>query len=79
VGLLLVHNVIPWGLSVLSARYGWGAGRPGIGNLSSLILILLGVAGVVWTMALHFVRASARVDQSGLQPDRIRDSINESL
>jgi len=61
VGLLLVHNVVPWGLSLLSARYGWMEGRPGLGNLLSLILIGAGLTGVVWTMALHFVRTSQRV------------------
>ncbi|NIS82603.1 MAG: hypothetical protein GTO14_20925 [Anaerolineales bacterium] len=62
VGLLLVHNVIPWGLSLLSPRYGWVEGRPGLVNLFSLILIAVGLAGVVWTMALHFVRAPSRVE-----------------
>ena len=62
VGFLLVHNVVPWGLSLLSARYGWVGGRPGLGNLSSLILIGAGLTVVVWTMVLHFVRASQRVE-----------------
>jgi protein-S-isoprenylcysteine O-methyltransferase Ste14 len=61
VGFLLVHNVVPWGLSHLSARYGWVKGRPGRGNRLSLLLVAAGLAGVVWTLALHFVRTSQRV------------------
>jgi protein-S-isoprenylcysteine O-methyltransferase Ste14 len=61
VGFLLVHNVIPWGLSLLSARYGWIEGTPGTWNLFSLILIGAGITCVVWTMALHFVRTAPRV------------------
>ena len=62
VGLLLVHNIIPWSLSLLSPRYGWVGGRPGLGNLFSFLLIAVGLAGVLWTMALHFERSPLRVE-----------------
>lgn len=60
-GLLVVHNVVPWRLSLLSTRYGWVEGRPGLGNLLSLALNGVGLTCVVWTMCLHFVRTSRRV------------------
>ena len=62
VGLLIVHNVIPWGISLLSTRYGWVEARPGIWNLLALILVVTGLAIIIWTMILHFARAPERVE-----------------
>jgi protein-S-isoprenylcysteine O-methyltransferase Ste14 len=53
----LVLGVAPWGLSLLSARHGWVAGRPGPLNLFSLILVGAGSACIIWIIALHWVRA----------------------
>jgi protein-S-isoprenylcysteine O-methyltransferase Ste14 len=52
---LLVHVALPWGLSLLSTRHGWVAGRPGRWNLLALILVVAGIACTLWTMALHFL------------------------
>ena len=57
VGFLLVHIALPWGLSLLSPRYGWVEGRPGWFNLSSLLLVVAGIAGAIWTMVLHYIQA----------------------
>ncbi len=54
---LLVHVAAPWGLSLLSTRHGWVDGRPGQWNLLALILVVAGIAGTIWMIALHF-RAS---------------------
>lgn len=62
VGLVLVHNVIPWGISLLSTRYGWVEARPGIWNLLGLIPTATGLAIVIWTMAMHLARAPERVE-----------------
>ena len=56
IGLLIAHNMIPWGFSLLSMRYGWVAARPGTWNLLALILVAIGLATIIWTMILHFVR-----------------------
>ncbi len=61
-GFVVVHNVLPWGLSLLSTRYGWVEGRPGLPNLFSLALIAVGVALVVWTMVLHLAQTPQRVE-----------------
>jgi len=61
-GFLLVHVALPWSISLLSTRYGWVAGRPGRANLFAWILILTGLGGVLWTMALHFARTSLKVE-----------------
>src|SRR3970040_93370 len=47
----------PWAISRLSTRYGWDGGRPGLPNLLPLILVVAGVAGVIWIVALHYVEA----------------------
>lgn len=62
VGLLLVHNMIPWALSLLSTRYGWAEARPGIWNLLALIPIVAGLAIIIWTMVMHFVKTPERVE-----------------
>ena len=61
-GLLLVHAVLPWAISFLAPRLGWTSGSPGTTNLFALSLIVLGFLIVLWTMALHFVRAPQRVE-----------------
>ena len=53
----LVLGVAPWGLSLLLRRYGWDAGRPGLLNLFSLILVVIGIACLIWIVALHWVQA----------------------
>ena len=55
--LPLALVVAPWGLSLLSPRYGWEAGHPGLLNLFSLILIVAGIACVIWIIVLHCVQA----------------------
>jgi protein-S-isoprenylcysteine O-methyltransferase Ste14 len=52
---LLVHVAAPWGLSLLSTRYGWADGRPGAWNLLALILVVAGIASTVWMITLHFL------------------------
>ena len=52
---LLVHVALPWALSSLSARHGWVDGRPGPWNLLALVLVVAGIAGTLWMMALHIL------------------------
>jgi protein-S-isoprenylcysteine O-methyltransferase Ste14 len=54
---LLVHVAVPWGLSLLSTRHGWVDGRPNPWNLLALILVVAGIAGTLWVMALHYLAA----------------------
>ncbi len=61
VGFPLVHVALPWSISLLSTRYGWVAGRPGTANFFAWILILIGLGGVLWTMALHLARTASKV------------------
>ena len=49
----IVWGVIPWLLSLLMPRYGWGASRPGPWNLLGLIPLIAGVTGSLWTLTLH--------------------------
>ena len=52
----LVHVVAPWAISLLTPRYGWVEGRPGLGNLIGLIPAATGLAMIAWALRLHFVR-----------------------
>lgn len=56
---LVVHVAIPYGLSLLSTRYGWYDGRPGAWNLLALLLVAGGIAGTLWMISLHY-QASPR-------------------
>ena len=52
-------GVGPWALSLLTPRSGWAAGRPSFWNMLGLIPVVLGTAGLFWTMGLHFAQAPA--------------------
>jgi protein-S-isoprenylcysteine O-methyltransferase Ste14 len=50
---LLVWEVLPWAISLLTHRYGWTDGRPSIWNLLALIPVLIGTMGLLWGVAVH--------------------------
>jgi protein-S-isoprenylcysteine O-methyltransferase Ste14 len=54
---LVVHVAAPWGLSLLSTRYGWVDGQPGLWNLLALVLVGVGIACTLWLIVQHY-RAS---------------------
>jgi hypothetical protein len=54
IGVPLARGVAPWALSLLSARRGWETGGPGIWNLTGLMPIAIGTAGLIWTMVTAF-------------------------
>ena len=62
VGVPLGHGVGPWALSLLSPRYGWATGGPGIWNSLGLIPIALGIAGLVWIMMVAFLESPKRIE-----------------
>ena len=59
---IIVWGVIPWALSLLTTRYGWVAGRPGVWNWLGIIPLGAGITGSLWTLVLHF-----RGSQEGLE------------
>ena len=42
---------------MLSPRYGWESGHPSLLNLFPLVLVVIGIACVIWIIALHWVEA----------------------
>jgi protein-S-isoprenylcysteine O-methyltransferase Ste14 len=50
---LIVWEVVPWAISLLTPRYGWMQARPGIWNLLGLIPVMVGTIGLIWGLALH--------------------------
>lgn len=59
---LIVWDVVPWAISLLTPRYGWVAGRPGIWNLLGLIPVLVGTTGLIWGIALHSAQSSEGIE-----------------
>lgn len=51
---LLLHVALPWGLSLLSTRYGWENGCPGSWNLLALVLVIAGIASTLWLIVQHY-------------------------
>jgi protein-S-isoprenylcysteine O-methyltransferase Ste14 len=62
VGITVGHGLLPWAISLLTARYGWTDGRPGIFNLLGVIPALFGLTGTVWGFAMHYLHAPDRVE-----------------
>jgi protein-S-isoprenylcysteine O-methyltransferase Ste14 len=50
---LVVWEVLPWAISLLTPRYEWIEGRPSIWNLLGLIPVLIGTIGLLWGVAVH--------------------------
>src|SRR5712691_6293287 len=61
-GVPLAHGVIPWAISLLTPRYGWMDGRPGIWNLLGLIPVIVGTTRLLWIMVLHLGQIPERVE-----------------
>ncbi len=59
---LLVWEGLPWAISLLTHRYGWVAGSPGIWNMLGLIPVLLGTTGLIWGVALHSAQAPEGIE-----------------
>ena len=62
VAALIVWELSPWFISLLTPRYGWAAGRPGPWNLLGLVPVLVGTIGLLWTMSLHFVQSPQGIE-----------------
>jgi protein-S-isoprenylcysteine O-methyltransferase Ste14 len=50
---LIVWEVLPWAISLLTPRYGWIGGSPSFWNLLGLIPVLIGTIGLLWGVAVH--------------------------
>jgi protein-S-isoprenylcysteine O-methyltransferase Ste14 len=54
VAFLAFHVVLPWALSLLSTRYGWWDGLPGVWNWLGLLLAVVGIAVTVRLIFQHY-------------------------
>jgi len=52
VGVLLLHGLLPFGVSALTVRHGWSAGHPAAWNLLGLLPIAGGAALLIWVVVL---------------------------
>lgn len=48
----LIYAVLPWALSLLAPRCGWGESGPASVNLLGLIPLALGYAGLIWVLSV---------------------------
>lgn len=60
-----VHVLLPWAISLITPRYGWADGRPGVSNVIGLIPVAMGLGMIAWGLSLHFVRATGVVQWEG--------------
>ena len=73
VALLLFHGLLPFGVSALTARYGWSAGHPAAWNLLGLFPIAGGAALLIWVIVLHDREAPKhgwRIEATPFEPTR---------
>ena len=59
---LLVWEVVPWAISLLSPHYGWVTGHPGPWNLLGLILVPIGTTGLIWGVRLHSAQSPEGIE-----------------
>src|SRR5687767_14985307 len=57
VAIPLVHGVLPWAISLVGSRHGWGGGHPSSWNLLGAIPLVVGVTGLVWVVATGFAQS----------------------
>lgn len=57
-GTLIGHVGMPWVFSLLTPRFGWVNGSPGLWNLIGLILVAAGLAMIGWGSSLHISSAT---------------------
>lgn len=59
---LIVWEVVPWAISLLTPRYGWVENRPGNWHLLGLIPVLVGTAGLLWGLTLHSAQSPEGIE-----------------
>jgi len=59
---LIVWEMSPWIISLLTPRHGWAAGRPGLWNLLGLIPVLVGTTGILWGVRLHSAQSPEGIE-----------------
>ena len=59
---LIVWWLVPWAISLLTPRYGWASGRPGLWNLAGLLAVLPGTVGLLWGIAAHSAQSSGGIE-----------------
>src|SRR5512144_2809566 len=59
---LMVWEVLPWAISLLTPRYGWVEGRPSLWNWLGLIPVLVGTIGLLWGVRLHSAQSPERIE-----------------
>lgn len=59
---LMVWWILPWAISLLTRRYGWTVGRPGLWNLLGLVPVVVGTIGLIWGVAIHSAQSPQGIE-----------------
>jgi protein-S-isoprenylcysteine O-methyltransferase Ste14 len=59
--LPLVHCGFPWAISLLTPRYGWTEGKPGVWNLFGLIVVAFAIVCLIWIFILGIAKTPEKV------------------
>src|SRR3954453_9336251 len=62
VAIPLAHCGLPWAISLLTPRYGWTEGKPGVWNLFGLIVVAFGIVCLIWIMVLGIAQTPKKVE-----------------
>jgi len=62
VAIPLAHCALPWAISLLTPRYGWTEGSPGIWNLFGLIAVAFAIVCLIWILILGFAETPEKVE-----------------
>jgi protein-S-isoprenylcysteine O-methyltransferase Ste14 len=61
VAIPLAHCGLPWVISLLTPRYGWAEGKPGVWNFFGLIAVGFAIVWLIWIMILGMARTPKKV------------------
>lgn len=59
---LIVWEVLPWAISLLTPRFGWIEAQLSVWNLLGLIPVLIGTFGLLWGVAVHSAQSAQGIE-----------------
>ena len=62
IAIPLVHCGLPWAISLLTPRYGWTEGKPGVWNFFGLIAVGFAIVWLIWIMVLGMAQTPKKVE-----------------
>jgi len=60
--VLVIMALLPWAVSLIGPRYGWGEAAPAAWNTVGLAVVAAGLATYGWCLAFHYLTYDEAVD-----------------